>query len=159
MPLAISLGDGFPPLVRLGGFQPKVEAARTALVGIRNLDQDERELIARFGVKVFTMKDIDHRGIAAVMEEALEVTSRGADGVHVSFDMDAIDPRVAPGVGTAVPGGLSYREAHLVMELIHDSGAMRSLEVVETNPFLDVRNATARLGVELVLSAFGKSIY
>lgn len=159
MPLAISLGGGLPRLVALGGFHPKIEAARTALVGIRNLDAKEREMIARFGVKVFTMKDIDHRGVAAVMEEALGVTSRGADGVHVSLDMDAIDPVVAPGVGTAVPGGLSYREAHLVMELIHDSGAMRSLEVVETNPFLDVRNATARLGVELVLSAFGKSIY
>ena len=93
------------------------------------------------------------------MEVALQVASRGADGVHVSFDMDAIDPATAPGVGTAVPGGLSYREAHLIMELIHDAGVMTSLDVVETNPFLDVRNSTSRLGVELVLSALGKSIY
>jgi arginase len=105
------------------------------------------------------MKDIDRRGVTSVMEEAIQVAKNGADGVHLSFDMDVVDPQTAPGVGTVVPGGLSYREAHLVMELIHDSGVLTSLEVVETNPFLDVRNATARLGVELVLSALGKSIY
>jgi arginase len=159
MPLAISLGAGIRGLVRLGGFQPKIEAARTALVGIRNLDEDERKNIARFGINVYTMKDIDRRGIASVMDEAIHVASNGADGVHVSFDMDAVDPATAPGVGTAVPGGLSYREAHLVMELIHDAGVMTSLEVVEANPFLDVENRTARLGVELILSALGKSIY
>lgn len=159
MPLAVSLGAGSRRLVRLGGFAPKVEAARTALVGIRNLDDDERENIARFGVHVFTMKDIDRRGLASVMDEAIQLVSKGADGVHVSFDMDSIDPQVAPGVGTAVPGGLSYREAHLVMELISDARVSASLEVVETNPFLDVRNSTARLGVELILSALGKSIY
>ncbi|HVR73914.1 MAG TPA: arginase [Planctomycetota bacterium] len=159
MPLAVSLGDGVPDLVRLEGFHPKVEAARTALVGIRNLDDKERQNIARFGINVYTMKDIDRRGISNVMDEAIHVASKGAAGVHVSFDMDAVDPQAAPGVGTGVPGGLSYREAHLVMELIHDAGIMTSLEVVETNPFLDVRNATARLGVELILSALGKSIY
>lgn len=159
MPLAVSLGEGYPELVGLLGFSPKIEAARTVLVGVRNLDGSERERIARFGIHVFTMKDIDQRGIAAVMDEALQITSRSADGVHLSFDMDSVDPEVAPGVGTAVPGGLSYREAHLVMELIHDAGVLRSLDVVETNPFLDVRNATARLGVELILSALGKSIY
>lgn len=159
MPLAVGLGVGYPELVRLLGFSPKIDPARTALVGVRNLDEAERRTIARFGVHVFTMKDIDRRGIASVMDEALQATSRGADGVHLSFDMDSVDPGVAPGVGTAVPGGLSYREAHLVMELIHDAGVLRSLDVVETNPFLDVRNATARLGVELILSALGKSIY
>lgn len=159
MPLAVSLGDGIPSLVRLGGFHPKIEAARTALVGIRNLDEEERQNIARFGINVFTMKDIDRRGIANILDEAIQVASKGADGVHVSFDMDVVDPGTAPGVGTAVAGGLSYREGHLVMELIHDAGVMTSLEVVETNPFLDVRNATARLGVELILSAMGKSIY
>ena len=159
MPLAVSLGDGIRDLVRLGGFHPKIEAARTALVGIRNLDEDERKNIARFGINVYTMKDIDRRGIANVMDEAVHVASNGADGVHVSFDMDAVDPSTAPGVGTSVPGGLSYRESHLVMELIHDAGVMTSLEVVEANPFLDVENRTARLGVELVLSALGKSIY
>ncbi|MGQ9592116.1 MAG: arginase [Planctomycetota bacterium] len=159
MPLAVGLGVGYPELVRLLGFSPKIDPARTALVGVRNLDEAERRTIARFGVHVFTMKDIDRRGIASVMDEALQATSRGADGVHLSFDMDSVDPGVAPGVGTAVPGGLSYREAHLVMELIHDAGVLRSLDVVETNPFLDVRNATARLGVEIILSALGKSIY
>jgi arginase len=159
MPLAVSLGDGIAGLVRLGGFHPKIDAARTALVGIRNLDEDERKNIARFGVHVYTMKEIDRRGIAAVMDEAIHVAAKGADGVHVSFDMDAVDPRTAPGVGTAVPGGLSYREAHLVMEMVHDAGVMTSLDVVEANPFLDVRNRTARLGVELILSAMGKSIY
>jgi arginase len=159
MPLAVSLGDGIAQLVRLGGFAPKVEAARTALVGIRNLDEEERGNIARFGINVYTMKDIDRRGLASVMDEAIHVASKGADGVHVSFDMDVVDPQTAPGVGTAVPGGLSYREAHLVMELIHDAGILASLEVVETNPFLDVRSSTAKLGVELILSALGKSIY
>ena len=129
------------------------------MVGIRNLDEEERSTIARFGINVFTMKDIDRRGISNIMDEAIQLASKGADGVHISFDMDVVDPGTAPGVGTAVAGGLSYREAHLVMELIHDAEVMTSLEVVETNPFLDVRNATARLGVELILSAMGKSIY
>ncbi len=159
MPLAISLGEGHPELVKLLRFSPKVEAARCALVGIRNLDQKEKDNIARFGVKVFTMKDIDRRGLAAVMEEAVQTAAQGSDGMHVSFDMDVIDPTIAPGVGTAVPGGLSYREAHLVMELIYDSRAMTSLEVVEANPIIDVCNTTAALGVELILSALGKSIY
>ena len=159
MPLAISLGEGYPELVRLLRFAPKVEAARCALVGIRNLDQKEKDNIARFGVKVFTMKDIDRRGLAVVMEEAIQTAAQGSDGMHVSFDMDVVDPTVAPGVGTAVPGGLSYREAHLVMELVYDSGAMTSLDMVEANPILDVCNSTAALGVELILSALGKSIY
>jgi arginase len=159
MPLAISLGEGFPSLVRMLGFQPKIEAARCALVGIRNLDEREKENIARAGVKVFTMKDIDRRGLAVVVEEAIQVASQGSDGVHVSFDMDVVDPTIAPGVGTAVPGGLSHREAHLVMELVSDSRAMCSLEVVEANPILDNANTTVKLGVELILSALGKSIY
>jgi arginase len=159
MPLAISLGEGYPELVRLLRFSPKVEAVRCALVGIRNLDQKEKDNISRFGIKVLTMKEIDRRGLAAVMEEAIGSVSRGSDGMHVSFDMDAVDPRVAPGVGTAVPGGLSYREAHLVLELVSDSGAMTSLDVVEANPIIDDRNSTAALGVELILSALGKSIY
>ena len=159
MPLAISLGEGYPELVNLLRFAPKLEAARCALVGIRNLDQKEKDNIARFGVKVFTMKDVDRRGLTTVMEEAIQTAAQGSDGMHVSFDMDVVDPTVAPGVGTAVPGGLSYREAHLVMELIFDSGAMTSLEMVEANPIIDVCNSTAGLGVELILSALGKSIY
>ncbi len=159
MPLAISLGEGYPELVNLLRFKPKVEAARCALVGIRNLDQKEKDNIARFGVKVFTMKEVDRRGLAAVMEEALHSTAQGSDGLHVSFDMDVVDPKVAPGVGTAVSGGLSYREAHLVMEMIYDAGAMTSLDMVEANPIIDIKNSTAALGVELILSALGKSIY
>ncbi len=159
MPLAISLGVGSPELVRILRFSPKVEAARCALVGIRNLDQKEKDNIAGFGIKVFTMKDIDRRGLAAVMEEAIQTAAQGSDGMHVSFDMDVVDPSVAPGVGTPVPGGLSYREAHLVMELIYDSGAMVSLDMVEANPILDICNGTASLAVELILSALGKSIY
>lgn len=159
MPLSASLGEGHPALVQVGGLSPKIEAARCALVGIRNLDDAEKENIARFGVHVFTMKDIDRRGLATVLEEAIAVASHGCDGMHVSFDLDVVDPTIAPGVGTAVPGGMSYREAHLTLELIGDSGAMTSLEVVEANPILDVRNSTARLGVELIQSALGKSIY
>jgi len=159
MPLAISLGVGDAGLVQLLRFSPKVEAARCALVGIRNLDQKEKDNIAGFGIQVFTMKDIDRRGIAAVMEEAIQTASQGSDGMHVSFDLDAVDPGVAPGVGTPVRGGLSYREAHLVMELVHDSGGLCSLDMVEANPILDLRNSTASLGVELILSAVGKSIY
>jgi arginase len=159
MPLAVSLGEGPRPLVRLGGFSPKVHASRCALVGVRNLDAAEKANMARFGVHVFTMKDIDRRGLATVMDEAIEAATRDSDGVHVSFDMDVVDPTVAPGVGTPVPGGMSYREAHLSLELIHDSGCMRSLEIVEANPILDLANATAKLGTELVLSALGKSIY
>jgi arginase len=159
MPLAIALGEGPRPLVRMGGFAPKIEATRTALIGVRNLDALEKENMARFGVQVFTMKDIDRRGLATVMEEALHVASQGADGLHVSFDVDVVDPSVAPGVGTPVPGGMSYREAHLAMELVHDSGMLASLEVVEANPILDIANSTARLGTELILSALGKSIY
>jgi arginase len=159
MPLAISLGEGYPDLVNLLRFSPKVEAARCALIGIRNLDQREKDNIARFGIKVLTMKEIDRRGIASVLEEAIGSVSNGIDGLHVSFDMDVVDPRVAPGVGTPVPGGLSYREAHLIMEMVFDSGAMTSLDLVEANPIIDVRNSTADLGVELILSALGKSIY
>ncbi len=159
MPLAASLGEGISALVKVGGFSPKIEPQRCALVGIRNLDDAEKENIARFGVKVFTMKDIDRRGLSAVLEEAIAVASKGLAGMHVSFDLDVVDPKIAPGVGTAVPGGMSYREAHLTMELISDSKAMTSLEVVEANPILDIKNSTAQLGVELILSALGKSIY
>ncbi len=159
MPLAISLGRGPRALVNLGGFAPKIEPTRCALVGIRNLDDLERENISNSGVRVFTMKEIDRRGLATVMDQAIRVASHDCDGLHVSFDMDVVDPVIAPGVGTPVRGGMSYREAHLAMELISDSRRMTSLEIVEANPILDVANATARLGTELILSALGKSIY
>jgi len=128
------------------------------LIGIRDVDALERPHVRSSGVRAFTMRDLDERGLRSVANEAIEIASAGADGFHVSLDMDAVDPREAPGVGTPVRGGVTYREAHLAMELICDSGLMRSMEVVEVNPILDEGNRTAALAVELVMSAFGKAI-
>jgi arginase len=128
------------------------------LVGVRNLDQREKEQILAAGVHVFTMKDIDRDGIARVAEQALALAARGTGGIHVSFDMDVCDPTVAPGVGTPVKGGIDYREAHLIMEMVADSGQLVALDVVEVNPTLDLRNTTAEFGTELALSALGKGI-
>ncbi len=158
MPLATSLGFGLPDLVDIGGFSPKLKPGHVALVGIRDLDQGERDLIGESGIAVFTMKEVDRLGIARVMEEAIAIASRASGGLHVSFDMDVLDPSAAPGVGTPVRGGLSYREAHLAMEIVADSRRLTSLEIVEANPILDVKNTTAELGTELVLSALGKRI-
>ena len=158
MPLAALLGPEPAELSAIGGASPAVEAARTVLIGVRNLDPAERERVVASGVHVFTMREIDRLGIAAVAERALALTGRGTDGLHVSFDLDVCDPTIAPGVGTAVRGGLSYREAHFVMETIADSRRLRALDLVELNPTLDERNATAELGVELVLSALGLRI-
>lgn len=158
MPLAALLGEEPAELARIGGFAPKITPERTVLVGIRNLDARERERVSASGVHVFTMKDIDRQGIAAVTEQALALAGAGGTGVHVSFDLDACDPSIAPGVGTPVKGGLEYREAHTLMEIVADSGRLTSLDMVEVNPILDVRNGTAALGVELVLSALGQRI-
>ena len=128
------------------------------LVGIRNLDEREKERIRASGVHVFTMKDIDRHGIAVVAERAIALASETTGGIHVSFDLDACDPTFAPGVGTPVRGGLDYREAHLVMEIVADSQKLVALDLVEVNPTLDLRNATAEFGVELALSALGKQI-
>jgi arginase len=152
------LGEEPAELARIGDFAPKIAPERTVLVGIRNLDARERERVSASGVHVFTIKDIDRQGIAAVTERALALAGAGGAGVHVSFDLDACDPSIAPGVGTPVKGGLDYREAHTLMELVADSGLLTSLDMVEVNPILDVRNGTAALGVELVLSALGKRI-
>jgi arginase len=154
MPLAALLGR--EPKALLSG--PKLNPANVALVGLRDLDAGERRHIRDWGVRAFTMRDVDERGLRPIVEEALRIASNGTDGFHLSFDMDAIDPAVAPGVGTPVQGGLSYREAHLIMEMAFDSGRMLSLEVVEVNPVLDVSNRTADLAVELILSALGKKI-
>jgi arginase len=135
-----------------------VLATHTVLVGIRNLDDVEKGLVRASGVHVFTMKDIDRLGIGEVMERAIAIATKGTGGFHVSYDLDVCDPQVAPGVGTPVKGGLSYREAHVVMETIAESGKMTSLDLVEVNPTLDIRNATAEFGTELALSALGKSI-
>jgi arginase len=158
MPLAASLGMGADELVRLGGFSPKVSAKNVVLIGIRDVDEEESENIRRSGVKVFTMREVDEMGMSSVMEHAIGTAMDGTDGIHVSFDMDGVDPDEAPGVGTPVRGGLTYREAHLAMELINDSGALASMEMVEVNPVLDTANRTALLAVELAASAMGKKI-
>src|SRR5579884_58391 len=158
MPLAALIGHGPPELTELVGFRPIVEPRHVALVGVRNLDSKEQRLIKQSGVHVFTMRDIDERGMREVMTEALRFVTDDTAGVAVSLDTDFVDPSEAPGVGTAVRGGVTYREAHLAMEMIADSRAMLSLEIVEINPVIDLHNKTAMLGVELVLSALGKKI-
>lgn len=158
VPLACCLGRGPDRLLQLGGPPGKVEPRRTVLVGIRNLDDREKDLVRSSGVHAFTMMEIDRRGIFAVTEEALELATAGGARLHLSFDVDAVDPSVAPGVGTPVQGGLSYREAHLIMETAADSGALWALDLVEVNPILDRANATAAFAAELVASALGKQI-
>ncbi|HYF39608.1 MAG TPA: arginase [Gemmatimonadales bacterium] len=158
MPLATLLGFGVPELTSIAGPSPKVSPANVALVGIRSLDSGEKKRLKETGVQVLTMSDIDRHGVHRVMKKALARVTDGTDFVHVSLDLDAVDPAVAPGVGTPVKGGLDYREAHLIMETIAEAGVMTSLEVVEVNPILDSRNTSAEFAVELVQSAFGKKI-
>jgi arginase len=158
MPLAALLGQEPEELAGLGGFAPKVVPQCTVLLGVRNLDPREKEAVRASGVHVFTMKDIDRLGIAAVTERAISIATHGTAGVHVSFDLDVCDPTIAPGVGTPVKGGLDYREAHVVMEMVADAGSLIALDIVEVNPVLDVQNATAVLGTELALSALGMHI-
>jgi len=158
MPLASLLGSEPAELSRIGGFSPKINPANTVLIGIRNLDAREKEIVRASGVHVFTMKDIDRSGIALVVEQALDLAGTGTAGIHVSFDLDVCDPAIAPGVGTPVKGGLDYREAHMAMEMVADSGLLRALDLVEVNPILDDRNTTAILGVELAMSALGQKI-
>lgn len=158
MPMAVALGHGPKLLTRLAGVHPMIQSARTVLLGARDLDLGERTNIKRFGMHVYTMRQLDERGVFECMKEALKILTDGTDGFHLSFDIDSLDPSVAPGVGTPVSGGLTIREAHLIMELVADSRAMRSCELVEVNPALDVRNTTAHLASELLTSAFGASI-
>ena len=158
MPLAALLGSEPAELSRIGGFSPKVRPEHTVLIGIRNLDEREKERIREAGVHVFTMKDIDRNGIAQTVESAIALAGRGTAGIHVSFDLDVCDPTIAPGVGTPVKGGLDYREAHMLMEMVADSGLLRALDLVEVNPILDDRNITAILGAELASSALGQKI-
>ena len=157
MPLAALLGPEPAELARIGASQ-KLQPAQTVLIGIRNLDEREKVAVRDSRVHVFTMKDIDRQGIASVVKQAVSLAGQGTAGIHVSFDMDVCDPDIAPGVGTPIKGGLDYREAHMLMEIIADSGLLTALDLVEINPTLDVRNATAQLGTELVLSALGKKI-
>jgi arginase len=159
MPLAASCGLGDARLVNLVYPGPKVDPGHIALLGVRDLDDAEKALLREQGVSVFTIQHIDRRGMDRVMAEALAVVTNGTDGVLASLDLDVLDPRDAPGVGTPVAGGISYREAHLIMELLAESGCMIALDVVEVNPILDRENGTAELAVALTLSALGKRIF
>ena len=158
MPLAATMGLGPAELANIFDFSPKVRPENCVLVGVRDIDAVEKENVRRAGIGVFTMRDIDERGMRTVMEEALRMAGRGTAGYHISLDMDWIDPEDAPGVGTPVRGGATYREAHLAMEIIADHGRMLSFEIVEVNPVIDEHNRTADLAVELAQSAFGKKI-
>jgi arginase len=157
MPLAALLGQPPEELASIGA-TPSVQPQHTVLVGVRNLDEQEKAQIRESGVHVFTMKDIDRQGVATIAERAIELASNGTGGIHVSFDLDVCDPSIAPGVGTPVRGGLDYRESHMIMELVADSGLGIALDLVEVNPTLDTRNATAEFATELALSALGKRI-
>jgi arginase len=158
MPLAAIMGLGPAEMANIFGFSPKVDPDNCVLVGVRDIDAVERENVRRAGIHVYTMRDIDERGMRNVMETAVRIAADGTAGYHVSLDMDWVDPEDAPGVGTPVRGGATYREAHLAMEIIADDGKMLSFEIVEVNPVIDEHNRTADLAVELALSAFGKKI-
>lgn len=158
MPLAALIGDGATPLTTIGERSPAVDPQDVALIGIRHIDSEEADAIVATGVNAFTMRNVDERGIRGVVEAALAALLPRCDRLHVSFDIDFVDPSIAPGVGTRVLGGPTYRESHFVMEMLADTGLVRSVDVVELNPCLDHENATARLAVELVTSLFGKRI-
>ncbi len=158
MPLAALMGLGPADLSNIFHFAPKVRPENCVVVGVRDIDVLERENLRRAGVEVLTMRDVDERGMRAVMEEALRIAGSGTAGYHLSLDMDWVDPEDAPGVGTPVRGGVTYREAHLAMEIVADHGRLLSFEIVEVNPVIDEHNRTAELAVELTCSAFGKKI-
>ncbi|WP_088036216.1 arginase [Evansella clarkii] len=158
MPLAVSLGIGHTSLTEIGGYAPKIKPENIAIVGARSLDEGEKELIREKGIKVFTMHEIDRLGMTTVMEEAISHVSRNTDGLHLSFDLDALDPQDAPGVGTPVVGGTTYREAHLAMEILAERNIVTSAEFVEVNPILDNKNQTAEAAVALIGSLFGEKL-
>jgi arginase len=158
MPMASILGYGPPQLTDIFRFKPKLPPSNVVMIGIREVDPQERELVKKSGVRVFTMKEIDKRGIGSVMDEALSILTRGTDGFSVTLDADFLDPYDSPGVATPVRGGASYREAHLAMEMVADTKKLASFEITEINPILDIHNKTAHFGMELILSAFGKQI-
>lgn len=158
MPLSALLGYGAPALTNVAGFAPKLDPRFCAHVGARDIDRGEREMIRKLGMRFFTMREIDERGMSACMDEAIAIASQASGGYAVTFDVDALDPNDAPGSGTLVRGGMTYRESHLALEKIAEAGGMCSLEIVEINTALDVNNKTAELGVELILSALGKTI-
>jgi arginase len=158
MPMAAIMGYGPAELTKIFGFSPKIQPQHAVQIGIREVDPAERQLVKDSGIRVFTMKDIDRRGIGSVMDEALSIVSTSTDGFAVTLDADFLDPYESPGVATPVRGGADYREAHLAMEMIADTQKMVSFEITEINPILDVQNKTAHFGMELILSAFGKQI-
>lgn len=158
MPVSHLLGLGTKDLNSIAGFSPAIDPQKTVLIGLRDLDTGEKKIIRELGVKAYTMRDIDELTLRRVMTEALEIVNDGTVGFHVSFDVDWLDPQVAPGVGTAVSGGGTYREGHLAMECIADSGRMLSMDIAEVNPLLDYSSRTAQTAVEMALSAFGKHI-
>jgi arginase len=157
MSVAVLLGDGPPELAHIASDNSVLTSQQVALVGLRSLDAPERQRVTASKIGAFTMRQIDEQGMAHIAAQVLEQFS-GYDHIHVSLDLDSLDPTVAPGVGTPVPGGLSYREAHLLMEILADSGKVRSLDIVEVNPVLDEKNKTAQVAVELAASLFGQTI-
>ena len=158
MPLATLLGMGHPRLVDMGGFAPKVDREHVCLIGIRDIDDTERAIVRASGIHAYTMRDVDERGMRAIVEESIRFASAGTQGFHVSFDLDGMDPHDVPGTGTPVKGGIDWREANLLMEMVSDSGKMTSLEITELNPILDVKNQSGEVAVDLIQSAFGKRI-
>lgn len=158
MPLAVLLGKGFQKMREIGGVDPKLRAQNVALIGIRTIDDEEKRVLKNLGINYYTMRDIDERGMFNVMQDAIKQASDGTDGIHVSFDIDGIDPRHAPGVSTPVSGGLTFREAHLALEMLYETNRVCSLEIVELNPSKDIGSQSAKLAVDLILSALGKSI-
>ncbi|AFL99079.1 MULTISPECIES: arginase [Desulfitobacterium] len=159
MPLAVANGIGVEELVRIGGADRKIKEENTVIIGARDFDDEERDMIRQSKITVFSMSDIDRLGMEVVVRQGLEIANQGTDGVHISFDLDVLDPSEAPGVGTPVQGGITYREAHLAMEMVADCQCLLSMDVVEVNPILDVQNKTAELAVGLIGSAFGQKIY
>lgn len=158
MPLAVNIGLGAPELINLYGDFQKLDPKNVALIGIRDLDRDEKKNVKARGINAYTMADIDRLGIYAVIQEAISILKERVDVIHISFDVDGMDPGVAPGVGTPVPGGLRFRETHLIMETLAETGMVGSMEITEINPILDIRNQTAETAVEMVCSALGKTI-
>jgi arginase len=158
MPLAALLGHGARELTHIAGFAPKILPEHAVVIGARSVDPGERELIRSLGIRVFTMSEVDERGLGDVIEEAIDIASRNTAGFHVTMDMDFLDPFYAPGVGTPERGGATYRESHLAMEKVADSGGVLSVELTEVNPLFDIANQTGQLAVELILSALGKKI-
>lgn len=158
MSLAVSLGIGHPLLTQISGISPKVKPENIVLIGARSLDEGEKKLIRSLGIKCYTMYDIDRKGMAHVMQEAIDYIKIRTDGVHLSYDVDSIDPIEAPGTGTTVKGGLHFREAHLAVEMLHEAGIVTSAEFVEVNPLLDESNKTSELALSLISSFFGDQI-